>query len=541
MTRFPMMTLIPGWLGAGTLLLGGPGCGDDRRLEEVERGDFSPSDDCGSSAGPTTGGDPHEKYDVSDGVGTAGDGGPPTSCGAAAADLSSVGCEFWAVDLPNGWAHSILSAADTAIPADQQFSVVAANASSQSAAMVEVFLGDEFIDSAPVSSGEIHVFDLPNLNIDPTTTTATGRAYRIISDVPVAVYQFQPLDNDPPPFSNDASLLFPTHALGQDYVAVTSYATAMNIQGGPSYPVNIGSFVSIVAVEDGTTVDTYPTAPLVGGPSAGVTLNAGEVFTIIGDGGGESGLANLSGTRVHADRPVAVFSGNVAAHEPVDVSGCCLDHLEHQLLPMSAWSTEYVISPPPRYDGKVDESNVVRILAAEDGTTLTYAPGAPAGAPTQLSAGDTAEFRTVEPFVLTASAPISVAQFLQSNGTLDYNGAKPGDPAMWITPPVRQFQSHYVFLSPPGYSDNFVTITNRAGIGMELDGVQVTGQFYVTGELDGASYMHIHVPVSAGVHVLTAEEPVGIAVFGYATDVSYAYPGGSGIKYFQPPPPPPQG
>jgi hypothetical protein len=464
-----------------------------------------------------------------------------TSCTAAAEDKSSMGCEFWAVDLPNAWAHSVMNSPDTAIPAEQQFSVVVANASYEQSAKVDVYLEGSLIDTATVGSDEIHTFNLPRNDIDAETSSTNGTAFFIESDVPIAAYQFQPLDNLPPPYSNDASLLFPQHSFAQDYVAVTSYATGMTIQGGPTYPVNMGTFVSVVATEDGTTVDTYPTAPIAGGPEAGVTIDRGQVFTILGDGEGGSGIANLSGTRVAADKPVAVFSGNVAAHEPLEVAGCCLDHVEHQMLPMSAWSDAYVVAPPPRYDGKVDESFVVRMIGAFAGTTLEYGPALPAGAPTTIDDNEMVEFTTTQPFVVTGSEPFAVTQFLQSNGTLGYGGAVPGDPAMWVTPPVDQFQAKYVFLSPEGYEDNFLTIVGKAGISIELDGQQVTGQFHMTGELDGTSYVHIHLPIDPGSHLVEAEELVGISVFGYGVDVSYAYPGGSGIKYIYEPPPPPQG
>jgi len=515
--------------------------GGDEAADDGASGDDGDHDGDGDDGDGD--GDGGIKLDVAPGGGDGGDGdaGPMTSCAAAAEDKSSMGCQFWAVDLPNCWAHSILNPPDTAIPAEQQFAVVVANASYDQSAKVDVYLEGSLIDSATVGVEEIHTFNLPRNDIDAQTSSTNGTAFFIESDVPIAAYQFQPLDNLPPPYSNDASLLFPQHSFAADYMAVTSYATSMNVQGGPSYPVNIGTFVSVVATEDGTTVDTYPTAPTAGGPTADVTIDRGEVFTIIGDGNTEEGKGNLSGTRVHADKPVAVFSGNVGAHEPLEVAGCCLDHIEHQLLPMSAWSNVYIAPPPPRYDGKVDESSVFRFIGAFDGTTLEYSPEAPAGAPATIDANETVAFTTKQPFVVSGSEPFAVTQFLLSNGSLGYNGPVPGDPAMWVVPPVDQHQAKYVFLSPEGYDDNFVTIVGKAGISIELDGEQVTGQFHMTGEVDGAPYTHIHVPVEPGSHLIEAQELVGIAVFGYGVDVSYAYPGGSGIKYIYEPPPPPQG
>jgi hypothetical protein len=523
-------------------------CGDARRddalvVDPMGAGDDGGGGDDAADDAADSGG---EKLDVAAG-GATGDGGDAgdgavASCAEAESELGTIGCAFVAVDLPNVWAHSILSAPDTAIPAEQQFALVVANATYETPAHVTVTLDGQMVDTATVDVGQMHTFELPRNDIDAQTSTTAGTAFLVESDMPIVAYQFQPLDNLPPPYSNDASLLFPIHTFSTQYTATTSYATAMTVQGGPTHSVNIGSFVTVVAVEDDTVVDLYPTAPLAGSPAtADVVLQRGQVLNVIGDGETIDGQGNLSGTRVSATKPVAVFSGNVGAHEPLDVSGCCLDHVEHQMLPMDAWSDTYFAVPPPRYDGKVDEWAVYRIVGAFDGTTLHYTPSAPSGAPTTIDAGEVAELKTTGPYVISGSHPFSLVEFLFSNQSLGHDAAVPGDPAMWVIPPVDQFQQSYVFLAPEGYAASFVTVVGRAGQELLLDGEPITGQFVMTGSLDGQAYAHIHVPIAPGSHTVEADDPIGIAVFGYGTDVSYAYPGGSGIRKLYTPPPPPEG
>src|SRR5690606_16878347 len=101
-------------------------------------------------------------------------------------------------------------------------------------------------------------------------------------------------------------------------------------------------------------------------------------------------------------------------------------------------------------DGKTDERSVYRLIGAFDGTNLEYQPAPPAGAPTTIDAGEVAEFIAEGPFVITGDQPFSLVEFLFSNGSLGY-GAVPGDPAMWVVPPVEQFEKSYVFLAPQGY------------------------------------------------------------------------------------------
>src|SRR5690606_10730598 len=152
----------------------------------------------------------------------AGDDGGGTPCEQAAMAESNQGCEFWAVDLPNAWAGINGSPA----PQDQQFAVVVANTASDVPATVQVFAGAGAVpvDSAQVPIGQIHEFRLPVQNQAPRANTYDGVAYRIESDVPITAYQFNPLDNTVQVFSNDASLLFPTHVLDTDYTAVTGDA-----------------------------------------------------------------------------------------------------------------------------------------------------------------------------------------------------------------------------------------------------------------------------------------------------------------------------
>ena len=61
----------------------------------------------------------------------------------------------------------------------------------------------------------LHTTVLPHRYVDGSTVYQGG-AYRITSDLPVVVYQFNPLSNEGV-FSNDASVLLPGPNLGQEY------------------------------------------------------------------------------------------------------------------------------------------------------------------------------------------------------------------------------------------------------------------------------------------------------------------------------------
>jgi hypothetical protein len=451
---------------------------------------------------------------------------------------TNLGCEFWAVDLPN---VSVAPLATT--PHEQQFAVVVTNASTENTANVEVFVGDEAvaIETGALPPDTMRVFELPSMNITPGATTADGVAYRIESDLPITAYQFQPLDNTTPVYSNDATLLFPTHVLAGDYTAITGDATLVGIDAFSQSDLNTGAFVAVVATQDGTTVTLVPTAAVHPGAITDVMLDRGQVLTTISSERGAPTHGNLSGTRVAADAPVAVFSGSVATSEPTADNPCCADHVEHQMLPLTAWGTSYVAAPAAPARGKGNDASLFRITGGFDGTTLEYSPITPAGAPTTIDAYQTVAFVTETPFTVRASEddkPFAVAQFLLSN---QYFGgfARPGDPSMMLLPAAAQFQNRYVFLMPQGYATNFVTVVAPTTASIELDGAAIAGTPAPAGMLDGVAHDYTHLSVEPGSHFIEGDEPFAIVVSGHSNDVSYGYVGGSGVAVISEPPLPP--
>ncbi len=519
--------LPPGTGGSSTI---GPTQGGDSACQPF--GDPDPPS-TGSGSGGSSGG---FKFDV----GASDDGGVdfPVTCDDVADRRSNLGCEFWAVDLPNDWNGTSFSPA----AAEQQFAVVVANASSLEPVVVSIYVGD---GAAPVATEAIevdtvHTFELDAMDIDPTMNSVDGVAYRIESDAPVTAYQFNPLDNTTPVYSNDASVLLPAHVMGMDYGALTSDGIWLGTSAGDSHPVKAGAFVSVVGLVDGTSVDILASGPLFPGDVEAVAVSRGQVFTVLSEVGKDD-FANLTGTRIVSNKPVAVFSGNVAAVEPTLARKCCADHLEQQLLPIEAWGTAYAAAPPPAANGSGENDPAVyRIISAFDDTELVYCPSQPPGAPSQIRAFRSYKFESSRPFVVQSvdpAKPIAVAQFLESTDALTETEDS-GDPAMLLLPPAAQFQAKYVFAVPAGYAaGNFVTVVTRGRASLALDGFAVDPADYrEVGVLGGKTHYYVHLSVDSGAHLIEANAPVGISVIGYDEAVSYGYPGGAGLNVIAVPP-----
>ncbi len=507
--------------GTGTTgSIGGPGGGPSH----CELPDPDAEDDTGVDS------DTGFKFDVGAPEGST---DFPVDCLEVEEELTNLGCEFWAVDLPNDYRGTPMSPPAS----EQQFAVVIANASSLGPAAVSIFVGDGDtpVASEMVAAGSVFEFALDPLDIEPRESTADGVAYRIESDVPITAYQFNPLDNQVAVYSNDASLLLPTHALGEEYTAVTANAILLSMGPSDPEPVNAGAFISVVASEDDTSVEISPMTAIVGGPTT-ATLRRGEVLTVVSNAAGTNS-GNLSGSRVVADRPVAVFSGNVATAIPANQNNCCADHIEHQLPPHEAWGTAYAVAPPPSPVADEPDAALYRITGAFEDTELRYCPTMPEGAPTSIGPGQTALFVSSMPFTVEADPdkPFAVTQFLQSFEAL--SPEQPGDPAMLVIPSLGQLQRRFSFAVPAGYAQNFVTIVTRGTPDVTLDGEPVAVDAFVPVRVARAKeHFFASVPVDTGAHLVESQVPVGITVMGFDDAVSYGYPGGAGLRVIAIPP-----
>ena len=370
-----------------------------------------------------------------------------------------------------------------------------------------------------------------------------GSVFVVKSTLPVVAYQINPYEAANL-HTTDASLLIPRAALGDQYYAMTY----QGLTG--AYPATM----SIVALEDDTTVEISPTSAMTAGgpvPASGsfqVTLNALEHLQVMSQSG--PGNNDLTGTLVTASAPVAFFSGDACSNVPQDQRYC--DHLEEQVPPIQSWGWTYVAAFPPR---RRTEKTWWRIIAAVDNTQVTFEPAVQQS--TVLSAGQMLEFETDRSFLVTATdaspdpgdpPPILVMNFLngseqtaaESGIDMDQLGNLRGDPAMTLSVPVEQFLDSYVFLSDPSYAYNYVVVVRtEAGQVIHLDCLDPIpdskfepvadtyqrAQIVLSAENGGADGS-----CSSGAHKIWSDKPFGIWVYGYYADTSYGYPGGMNLE-----------
>ena len=477
-------------------------------------------------------------------------------CEVAVENRSYEGCEFYGVDLDNA---SLGVGSDASA---QQYSIVVSNPTFyDSEVVVEINNADpgepldvEEIERLVVPPGDIEIINLPRREVDRsssmtvceasaecqtgeacwcaggvtvedpppvggmhrdcrcrveagspgfndgTHSALTSQAFRVRSVLPVIAYQFNPLDNVMV-FSNDASLLLPTSAIGQHY-DVVGWPQTIADSSNPNEDFDptrtdedLRAFLTIVGTAAAThvTVDFGPVVRnvigLEGYPN-GTSDDTWEFdigpFDVVNlETGGFN--ADFTGTVIDANNPVAVFVGSEASDVPrFNVLAnrlCCADHLEEQLFPSDTLGLEFYIGRmPPRSValnaailddvtvGEFPEPEYVRVLAVGTGTTTITTTLPPPDDTISLEPGGSIILELRQDMHMVSDQAVAVLQALPSQERVGIVSTMPGgDPAIIAVPPVEQYRQDYAFLTPNLYGFDFAVITAPADATVLLD------------------------------------------------------------------------
>lgn len=529
-------------------------CGGDKREGfEADQQPTDPNDPAngGVGGGGSLGGEAGAKF------------GP---CDEAAAAKSYVGCDYW----PTVTANLVQSAFD--------FAVAVANPGTEKANVTVTGPGGTN-QQVSVEGGSLGVVYLPwvpelkgadNQALMASVLAKNG-AFHLVSDRPVVVYQFNPIEfkaaggpqnkdwskcvkpiaSAPEcySYSNDASLLLPTTAMTGNYRVMAS--TGWTRPNGGLFGLGdatMGATLTITGTADATnvTVKLGSKASVVAGgtiksgnagESLTFTLAKGDVAELVGKPGSNF---DFSGSVVQSDKPVQVITGVPCIDMPQGVQAC--DHVEETVFPAETLGKRYVVmSPTGPKKNKIGQ--VVRLFGNEDATKLTYLPSKPAGCPEALTAGQVADCGVVgEDFEVKGDKSFGIATFLLGGAQADpdFNPntlAQPqGDPSQSFAVAVEQYRTKYIFLAPTDYKASFADVVAPAGVKVRLDGQDVSAQFT---PIAGTGFAGGRLQLAAGkngAHVIEGDQPVGLQVIGYGDNTSYQYPGGLNLEPITAPP-----
>ncbi|XP_069460993.1 IgGFc-binding protein-like [Ambystoma mexicanum] len=189
--------------------------------------------------------------------------------------------------------------------------------------------------------------------------------------------------------SSDSSIVYPLTELDTEYYIMTP----------PNGPADAFSEFAVVAYKDSAQVSIFPTSSITyqnrvypAGKRADFYIEAYSAIQF-------QSMFDLSGTRILAQVPIAVLSGNTCAKE---LTNC--NHVYEQLLPVSSWENVFIV-PPMSFQGKYD----LVYIGASQRTRVTYWEG-PNHKVKDFTAGEVFNIKvsTATPLYINASAGIQV-------------------------------------------------------------------------------------------------------------------------------------
>ena len=472
------------------------------------------------------------------------------ACEAATATKSTVGCEYYAQSTV-GWCFAMYIANTWKAPIT--ISVENNGASLDIASIARIPTGNgQSMTYTPLPNGELPPNEVAilflggfNCPAGVTPPPSTTGAVHVTTSAPVVAYDIDPYGGGASAITS-ATLLVPTSAWDTNYVAVAPWPFGNN-----STPPKL----TIIAAEDATDVTISPTVDIAGGiingqPVPGTPMGVPMTYSLMkGQTLSFEQQAELTGSAILSTKPVGVIGSSGC----INIDACCCDGAHQQIPPVRALGSEYVAV---RYRNRVEgleENTPWRIVGAVDGTTLTYEPAPPDGAPLTLGSGQIASFRSSSPFVVKSQDddhPFYLAGYMTGGG--DFGNA--GDPEFVNVIPARQYLSRYVFFADPTYPEtNLVLVRSKGGDGqfkdVTLDCAGTIGGFQPLGTSGNYEYARFDLVrgnfekqgnCDNGRREMSSDAPFGLTVWGWGTSatepgftstyVSYAYPAGAGVQ-----------
>ncbi|MEI2659034.1 MAG: IgGFc-binding protein [Bifidobacterium adolescentis] len=313
--------------------------------------------------------------------------------------------------------------------------------------------------------------------------------------------------------------------------------------GTPSdFGIIVPGFYAVTASEDGTTVDLSALRAPASSVKAGGGVQADGTGQIMLNArrrargllrqttGGNPSTADVTGTRVKADKPIQVIGGHMCTYVPLATPATATTS-RSRCFPYETLAKEYIVTPPliPT-GGNVPKAQMVRIVATEDDTNLTYDPpqhGAPANI---AKAGAYIEISTRPP--PTSRSPrdkkIIIAQYHARPGRRRRLGRPRHGPRRRHRAVSRQT---YLFHAPINYETNYAQrrrphrTPRSPSTAPPVDGFKRDRRHRLRRRPRQA-----RPTTSTATTTSPSDKPFGISVYGYGQYTSYWYPGGLDLE-----------
>ena len=383
-----------------------------------------------------------------------------------------------------------------------------------------------------VPAGSVTNVPIPSEYMLANYDDIESEGIHVTANLPVSVYGFSYSA-----YASSAFTAYPTPLLGTNYCILA--------RASHYYYTEYSQF-AIVATEDDTTVTITPsaTATLAGSLwTNSFILNQGETY----ENNGGPFDADVTGTWITSDKPIAVFAGDNEALVP-DGYTAALNPLNQEQLPVEQWGTNVVAMS---FAGRLN-GDTYRILSAESSNIVTISGivvtvisyGRPwtvttnyETLTTNLTAGVPCDLILDGPVQIQSTKPIQVAQFANGVGS-DYvtntqGISGEGDPCEVLLSPTGQWMNSYTVYSSTNddvigdFDENFLNliVPQSATNSTLVDGSIMASTNFVA--IGTSGYYGAQITITnAGAHTVTSSQPVGVEVYGWGLQDAYSYFGG---------------
>ena len=305
--------------------------------------------------------------------------------------------------------------------------------------------------------------------------------------------QFYFFNTSGSPVASDACTIFPTEALGVDYIV-------------QCYPVNnttYNSFAyfSILATEDSTSVKIRmagnTNTSIHNGDSLTIFLNAGQVYQVLST----EYTGDLSGTTIQSQncKPIAVFSGFTLGRIPS--TGMSSDHLFQQCFPITSGAQEWILTASSNHN-----IDYYRVTAAYDNCQI-FINGSTTPVAT-INSTQTYEGYFNNVIHISTSQPASIFQYLDSRHSTAQGGDH-GDASSFAPNPLNMTSRYTAFPTFPlqsrypsvsEYYLNIIAPTSETSL-LRYNGSSISSTF---SPISGTPYSYTRMTISeTGQHLLT--------------------------------------
>ncbi|MFC4261317.1 PKD domain-containing protein [Ferruginibacter yonginensis] len=389
---------------------------------------------------------------------------------------------------------------------------------------VEIF-GGPVISTGTIIANGVNNVTIPNTYFINGDGTFNNKAIHITAVSPIVVYSFITRAQ-----ASAATLCLPTNVLGKQYYAM-SYTQVSN-------EANSASYITIVGVEDNTSVEIIPTAPTQGGWAIGsvntINLNRGQVYQVLGTTTGNNGV-DLSGTSIRSIasgtsgcKRIAVFSGS--GKLSLGCNGGSADNLYQQLYPVASWGKSFLTAPS---FGRTN--NFYRILRSSP-TANVFLNGVLI--PSASFTNGYYQFNNTLFNKITADLPISVTQYFTSQGCL--GNVSPYDPDMIVLNPVEQninkvtLVSSNLLAANTAHQHHLHIIMKNQGTAISsfrFDNAPIPATATWLPHPNDPTYSYLYLSnVTETSHSLASDSGFNALAYGYSNAETYGYSAGTNVK-----------